>query len=134
MVFFADPMILVITFVVLILALIIGGIVIAAKKSSSSQQAAQPQQQTGPQALNVTTNITITAPIILTGNETVTLKRDYSNQYAPNLIAACVNNQIIGYVDQSVAQIVAPLMDSGVPVSARVLTSTPDVCQAQIYS
>lgn len=136
MLVFTDPIILAITLGVIILVLIIGGIAIGvskARKNAQEYTAAYPQP-THQQSLNITTDMMITTPIAIAANTQITLKRDYTNKYAPYLIAAYINSQLIGYIDQGISQVVAPLMDSGVPVYARAISSTANQCKMQIYT
>ena len=136
MLVFTDPIILAITLGVIILVLIIGGIAIGVSKSRKNAQEytdsyPQPAQ---PQVLNITTYLKITTNIAIAANTRIILQRDYTNQYAPYLIGAYVDNKLIGYIDQGVSQAIAPLMDSGVSVYASAISSTANQCKIQIYT
>lgn len=136
MLVFTDPIILAITLGVIILVLIIGGIAIGVSKSRKNAQeytAAYPQPAQ-PQVLNITTYLKITTNIAIAANTRIILQRDYTNQYAPYLIGAYVDNKLIGYIDQGVSQAIAPLMDSGVSVYASAISSTANQCKIQIYT
>ena len=140
MIVVTDPIVITITFVVIVLILIIGGIDIAVHKNQNTTQSpmppypAQAAQPIQPQALRITTVVPFTTPVVVSDNETLALRRDYSNQYLRSLIAVYSNNLLIGYIDQTISQTVAPIMDSGVNVAARVLSSTAEQCQVEIFS
>jgi hypothetical protein len=50
----------------------------------------------------------------------VTLERDYGNMFDRNAVAVVLRGQNLGMVDKNVAQLIAPLMDSGVSITGVV--------------
>lgn len=140
MIVFTDPIIIAITFVAIVLVLIIGGIIALVNKARE-EQAMSYQQHYNPAQLNVVTDVIFNVPVNnFTINNTITLMRDYSNQYAKNLIAVYTDDQPIGYIKNEMAQVIAPIMDSGISVYAKILDTitsndkSTTGCKIQIYT
>lgn len=62
------------------------------------------------------------------GGETITLSREPQNEYHSNAVAVYAEldgkPEQVGYLPRDLADRIAPFMDSGVKVSARLLTIT----------
>lgn len=54
--------------------------------------------------------------------DAIELRRDYENQFDRNAVAVTSSGAEIGYVPRSIAQLIAPEIDSGTPFVARVVS------------
>ena len=55
------------------------------------------------------------------------LEREYANQYDPNAIMVRFNGDQVGYLERSVARLIAPEMDAGIEfqATAEILQRSP---------
>lgn len=62
----------------------------------------------------------------------VTLRREPDNKYDKNAVAVIIFNMKVGHLSKGFAADMAPLMDSGVPVTARRSPQFPNSCVVEV--
>ena len=135
MITYSDPFILLATLIVIVIVLVVGIIIYFAKRNKKNPQQSITSPNASGTILNITAHVKVNSKNIkLDNHSNITLVRDYDNPYAPDLIAVMFNNKKIGYVNAESATVVAPIMDSGVPVFAEVISNTADGNNIRIYT